>query len=255
MKSLQHTISRTITIQADRETVFSFFTDPSKWAKWWGGGSRIDARPGGALEVHHSNGFVSEGNVLEIEQPERIVFTFGLQTDPLTPPEDSRVTLELSAEDQGTVVRVVHALADPKVRDMMEQGWRFHLSLFANAVANEMYRDVEQRVDEWFAIWEEADPEIRAATIGRLAAPNVVFRDRYACLDGAGEVLAQVAAVQRFMPGSGWARRGPVRHCQGVVLVNWEVREADGRARGTGTSVFQFAFGKIVAVTGMADPS
>ncbi len=254
MRSLQHTISRTITIQADRETVFSFFTDSDKWAKWWGAGSTIEARQGGALEVHHSNGFVSEGNVLEIVPPERIVFTFGLQTDPLTRPEDSRVTMELSEEEDGTVVRVVHALADSRVRDLMEQGWRFHLSLFANAVANEMYRDVEHRVDEWFAMWEEGDAETRALTIGRLASGNVVYRDRHACLEGAREVLAQVAAMQRFVLGSRWARKGPVRHCQGTVLVDWEAWGADGKSRGTGTSVFQFAFGKIVAVVGMADP-
>ena len=36
-----------VRIEADRETVFRYFTDSGRWAAWWGAGSTIDPRPGG----------------------------------------------------------------------------------------------------------------------------------------------------------------------------------------------------------------
>jgi len=36
----------TVHIEAQPETVFSYFTDSVRWAAWWGAGSTIDARPG-----------------------------------------------------------------------------------------------------------------------------------------------------------------------------------------------------------------
>ena len=67
----------------------------------------------------------------------------------------------------------------------------------------------------------------------------------------ADEVAAHVTAAQRFMPGIVMRRRGDVRHCQGLVLSDWEAVGPDGAARGSGTNVFQFgADGRIVAATG-----
>ena len=139
MNELPYTMERTILIQADRKTVFSFFTDSRLWAAWWGAGSTIDARAGGELTIHQSNGFISTGNVLELEAPDRFVFTFSLQTNPPTPAEASRVTIRLHDEAEGTRVALRHELANEAVCQLMEQGWRFHLSLFANAVANEVH--------------------------------------------------------------------------------------------------------------------
>ena len=80
MKSLPYSVDRSILIEADREIVFSFFTDSARWASWWGAGSTVDPRPGGALRIRHSNGFESVGEVLELIAPERFVFTYSLQS-------------------------------------------------------------------------------------------------------------------------------------------------------------------------------
>ena len=124
-----------ILIEADRETVFGFFTDSARWAAWWGAGSTIEPRAGGALRIRHSNGFVSEGEVLEMVPPERFVFTFSLQSQQPVPAEDSRVTIRLEQQAAGTLVRVTHEVNDKVVADQLVQGWRFHFSMFANAVA------------------------------------------------------------------------------------------------------------------------
>src|SRR5262249_5445683 len=48
MTELTHSLNRTVVIRAMPETVFRYFTDSARWAAWWGHGSTIDARPGGA---------------------------------------------------------------------------------------------------------------------------------------------------------------------------------------------------------------
>jgi|SRR5579872_697292 len=252
MKSLPYSVDRSILIEADREIVFGFFTDSARWALWWGAGSTIDPRPGGALRVRHSNGFVSEGEVLEIAKPERFVFTFSLQTERIIPPEESRVTLKLEQQANGTLVRVTHEVADAAVADQLVQGWRFHFSMFANAVANFVNAGAPDVVDAWFALWTEPDAARREATLGRIAVRKVRFRDRYSRLDGIDEVVAHTGASQKFMPGIRMERRGDVRHCQGTVLAEWVARAADGQVKMSGTNVFVLGPGlKIDSVTGV----
>ena len=40
-------LEREILIHAGRETVFRFFTDSERFARWWGPGSRIEPRVAG----------------------------------------------------------------------------------------------------------------------------------------------------------------------------------------------------------------
>lgn len=49
--TLTHSLDRTVLIGATRETVFRFFTDNARWAAWWGAGSTIDPKPGGAVRI------------------------------------------------------------------------------------------------------------------------------------------------------------------------------------------------------------
>ena len=59
--TLPYTLDRIVTIHATPDTVFRFFTDSARWASWWGAGSTIDARPGGALYIRHPGGVESAG--------------------------------------------------------------------------------------------------------------------------------------------------------------------------------------------------
>ena len=254
MKPLPYAVNREILIEADRETVFGFFTDSARWASWWGAGSTVEPRPGGALRIRHSNGFVSEGEVLQIAAPERFVFTFSLQSAQPVPAEESRVTIHLEQQTAGTLVRLTHEVADRVVADQLVQGWRFHFSLFANAVANYVNAGAPDVVDAWFGVWTEPDAAAREAILGRIAARKVRFRDRYSRLDGIDELVAHTGAAQRFMPGMGLERKGNIRHCQGTVLADWVARSSDGQERMSGTSVFLLGPGlKIDSVTSVSN--
>jgi uncharacterized protein YndB with AHSA1/START domain len=48
-------------IAARPETVFRYFTDPVRFARWMGRGSMLDPRPGGRLRVGYPTGQVAGG--------------------------------------------------------------------------------------------------------------------------------------------------------------------------------------------------
>jgi uncharacterized protein YndB with AHSA1/START domain len=238
-------------IQAAPHRVFRFFTDSERWASWWGTGSTIEARPGGSLLIRFPDGTEVSGEIVELVAPQRIVFTYGFVSGVPIPPGGSVVTIELAEQSGATLLSLFHDFADSTSRDDFQQGWRFQLSLFSNVVLNELHANAGDAVDGWFAAWSEAETSLREASLARLVAKDIRFRDRFSTIDGMTELRAHLAAVQRFMPGIGIRRDGIVRHCQGTVLADWIARMADGRERGRGTNVFVFnAAGQIEAVTG-----
>jgi len=256
MHELPYQLDRTVVIRARPETVFRFFTDSARWAGWWGAGSTIDAKPGGKVYIRHPNGVETLGEVLEVSDPERIVFTYGFASGKPIPPGSSRVTIRLDAHEGGTRLHLVHEFADPAARDEHVQGWRFQLSLFGNLVANEVYADAAKSVDAWFSAWAIADDKAREETLGKIVTRGIQFRDRYSLLDGLDDLTAHSGAAQRFMPGIRMERKGEVRHCQGMVLADWIAVDNDAKERMSGTNVFVFnTDAKIDMVTGFANPA
>jgi uncharacterized protein YndB with AHSA1/START domain len=61
--------------------VFRYFTDADRWAAWWGQGSTIDARPGGRVFVRYPNGVEAAGEVVAVDPPAKITFTYGYLKD------------------------------------------------------------------------------------------------------------------------------------------------------------------------------
>jgi uncharacterized protein YndB with AHSA1/START domain len=250
-RELRHLVERTVVIEARRETVFSFFTDPKRWASWWGAGSTIDASPRGRVLIRHPDATEVCGEVIDIFIPERIVFTYGNTSGHPIPPGGSVVTIRLTDEGAHTRLHLIHAFKDLEIRDQSIQGWRFQLSLFANVVANEVHAGADAVVDAWFNAWSEPDPTVRKATLTRVAAPDVRFRDRFSFIDGVAELLVHLDAASRFMPGIRLQREGEIRHCQGVVLADWTARASNGEERSRGTNVFVLnSNGYIESVTG-----
>jgi uncharacterized protein YndB with AHSA1/START domain len=251
MNTLPYRLDRTVVIQAKQETIFRYFTDSARWAMWWGKGSTIEARPGGRVFVRHPNGIESSGEVIEIEAPARIVFTYGFVSGNPIPPGASRVTIRLEPIASGTRVHVSHEFAESAVRDEHVQGWRYQLSVFSNVVADEANAGAVDAVDAWFQAWSEPDAAAREATLAGAATPDVRFRDRFSAVDGVPDLVIHLGASQRFMPGLRLQREGDVRHCQGTVLADWVARTADGQERARGTNVFVIASGgRFESVTG-----
>ena len=246
MTNLTETLDRRITICARRETVFAYFTDSARFAKWWGEGSTIEPRPGGAVLIHYPNGITAKGEVVEIEPPRRIVFTYIYGGDAA-----SLVTITLEETELGTLLKLHHALSSAKIRDHFVQGWRYQLALFSKAVAEEAQANAAERVDAFLRAWGEPDAKTRRALIEACAAPGIVFRDAYSATDGLEEMLANLDAIQVFMPGMTLVRSGDVRQSHGTAIAPWTVKKENGDVAGTGTNVFDFSSdGRIARVIG-----
>ena len=247
MTALNETLERQVTICAPRETVFRYFTDSERFARWWGEGSRIEGKPGGAMHIRYPDGQTAKGEVREIEPPRRIVFTFVMAGQSL-----SEVTITLDEVKQGTLLRLHHAFSSAKIRDHFVQGWRYQLSLFSNVVVNELLANVSDAVDAWFEAWAIENERQREAAFAGIAIPSVEFRDKFSVVSGIDELTPHVGPAQRFMPGMRLERVGTVRQCQGTALADWLAVGADGQPRASGTNVFVFDAGvRITSVVGL----
>jgi uncharacterized protein YndB with AHSA1/START domain len=251
MKTLPHQLTRTLLIQAKPEIVFNFFTDSTRWARWWGTGSTIDASPGGRVTIRHPNGVEVLGEVLEIVPPERIVFTYGYENGKPIPLGGSRVTIRLQPHESGTQLSLLHEFDDAAVRNDFVQGWRFQLSLFANVVANEANANAAAVVDRWYAAWSIPDDPDREKELRQFVSANVRWHDPYSSIEGVAELVPHIGAAQRFMPRVTMKRVGDVRHCQGMVLSQWAAMNSEGQKVMEGSNVFVFdANGRIESATG-----
>ncbi len=102
-------IEREMRIAARPETVFSFWTDPARIVEWMGRSATLEPRPGGAFRLDYNGSDIASGEVLEIDPPHRIVFSWGWEAagDP-TPPGASSVEVTLTPDGDGTLLRLRH---------------------------------------------------------------------------------------------------------------------------------------------------
>ena len=238
MTDFAYRLDRTVVIHADLPAVFRFFSDTDRWASWWGEGSSIDARRGGQVLIRHADGVDVVGEVLDIDAPARITFSYGFLDRRASPAGDSRVTIGLDSLGHATRLRLSHEFNDAPARDEHVQGWRFQLSVLANLVANQVHHDAVRLVDGWFNAWSVSDPTARKDAFARVASGDVGLRDRFSFIDGLDDLVAHTAAYQRFFPGVRFERRGDVHHCQGVVLTDWVTQADEGTPTLSGTCCF-----------------
>jgi len=123
-------ITVTRRIRAAPERVYAFFTDPALWARWQGTSANVDARPGGLLQVlmGPDGSGAAEGRFVELDPFERIVFTWGWVSSPLStlPPGSTVVTVHLRPDGDGTVATLTHDLPHDE-RDIHAAGWSLYL--------------------------------------------------------------------------------------------------------------------------------
>lgn len=118
-------LEMTETIAAPRDLVFAYFTDPARYAQWMGVEARLDPRPDGVYLVHMDGAeVVAEGRFVQVEPPERVVFTFGWRGSPTVPPGSTRVEITLTEHDGQTLLHLRHSgLPDPEAVSQHGEGW------------------------------------------------------------------------------------------------------------------------------------
>jgi uncharacterized protein YndB with AHSA1/START domain len=122
-------------IAATPETVFPYFTDPTRFVQWMGSLAVLDPVPGGRYRVRMRDGVEVRGQFLEIDPPKRLVFTWGWTGDHAVSPGSTRVEVTVDAEDGGTrVVLRHHDLPDDAQAGHHRQGWELYLGRLVVAV-------------------------------------------------------------------------------------------------------------------------
>ena len=120
------------TFPASAERLFGCFTEPAHLLRWWGPqgttcpNAEVDLREGGnyRLEILAPSGALSvvSGEYLEIEPPNRLVFTWRWDD---TPEEQTRVTLEFRAlaADRVELSLTHERFPDDARADLHGEGW------------------------------------------------------------------------------------------------------------------------------------
>ena len=128
-------VERTIFIEAEPETVFGFFVDPSLMAEWFGISHLLEARPGGKFRDEVRQGNVAIGVFTEVTPDRRIAFTWGWESADTAlaalKPGASLVEIDLLPQDGGTLVRLVHTGLPKKLENIHAERWALYLGRLA----------------------------------------------------------------------------------------------------------------------------
>jgi uncharacterized protein YndB with AHSA1/START domain len=247
-----------LTIAARPETIFRYFTDPGRFARWMGEASALDPEPGGRLRVGYPTGQVAAGQVVAVEPGRRIVFTWGYEGDGQpVPAGSSTVEITLEPVAGGTEVRLRHSglpAGEPPQAHLA--GWRHALATLAYAgSADQLAPVLGGRVAAWLAAWNEPDPARRVELLGSCLADGGRFRDPTAAVDGAGPLADHIGMVQRLAGGTRLVSRGAPESCHGVVRFGWAAVGPGEAVLATGTNVAGTDLdGRFRWLTGFWDP-
>ena len=131
-------LRRELAIAARPETVWSFLVDPQKQLRWMGISAELDPRPGGVMRCEVIPGQVASGEVVELDPPRRLVYTWGWERGSdealLVPPGSTTVVFELEPAGEGTLLRFTHR--DLPTADSVERhghGWAHYLARLQTA--------------------------------------------------------------------------------------------------------------------------
>jgi uncharacterized protein YndB with AHSA1/START domain len=120
-------------IAAAPATVFSYLTQPDKFAAWMGVGAELDARPGGKYRIDVDGEHVAVGEYRELDPPRRVLMTWGWQGHDAVPPGSTLVEITLVPDGpEGTILMLRHtALPNDAEVQSHRAGWSLYTSKLA----------------------------------------------------------------------------------------------------------------------------
>ena len=134
-------------LPADAETVFAFVTRPENIAKWWGPEGMtcpaldIDLTETGPWTTTMTNAegarYKVSGEVLAVEPPRRVAFTWGWHDENDRRGHESRVEFEVTpVAEGGSVFKLTHSdLLDEESAGNHKDGWTSSLRKLERAFA------------------------------------------------------------------------------------------------------------------------
>jgi uncharacterized protein YndB with AHSA1/START domain len=120
------TVELSVRLEAPPEDVFAFLIEADRYVRWQGIKAELDPRPGGIFRVWMDEDVVASGEYLEVDPPNRVVFTWGWEGNDRVPPGSTVVEFSLASDDGATLLSLRHSgLPDGQTAAMHEEGWRF----------------------------------------------------------------------------------------------------------------------------------
>jgi uncharacterized protein YndB with AHSA1/START domain len=127
---------RTLAIDASPETVWEFLVDPEKLMRWKGINADLETQPGGIFRCEVIPGHIARGEYVEIDRPNKLVFTWGWDGSEDVPPGSSTIVIELASDGDGTSLRFVHQdLPNAEAIASHAHGWDHYLPRLEVAAA------------------------------------------------------------------------------------------------------------------------
>jgi uncharacterized protein YndB with AHSA1/START domain len=121
-------VVRELQIDAAPETVYEFLVDPDRMIQWMGSKAELEPRPGGIFRVDLNGRNVGRGEYVELDPPSRVVFTFGWEGGTsIVKAGESTVEVTLTADGDGTLLRLAHRDLPEESRDSHGHGWEHYL--------------------------------------------------------------------------------------------------------------------------------
>jgi uncharacterized protein YndB with AHSA1/START domain len=121
------TFTTSVRIDATPDEVFPYLTDADLVTRWMGDYAELDPTPGGAY-VLDINGVPIRGSFVEIEPPNRLVFSWGVPGHDTLPPGSTTVEIVLTSDGAGTIVQLSHHDLPPDELPKHDTGWGHFLA-------------------------------------------------------------------------------------------------------------------------------
>jgi uncharacterized protein YndB with AHSA1/START domain len=115
-------LTATVRIAAPPADVFPYFIDPALMVQWIGEWADLHPEPGGKFALDIGKTPV-RGEYVEVEPPQRVVFTWGVAGKDSLPPGSTTVEIVLTADGPDTVVELFHHDLPAEEFDSHLAGW------------------------------------------------------------------------------------------------------------------------------------
>ena len=147
-----------VRVGAPPETVFEYFTDPTKLVRWMGTEATLDPRPGGVCRVT-IGGVAMLRQFTEVVPHSRVAFRWGFERDLFkVPPASTIVEVMFTPEGSGTRVRLTHRRLPETALDFHHSGWGHFMPRLAVAAVGR-----DPGPDSWEEETERGASRVREA--------------------------------------------------------------------------------------------
>ncbi|HSM37308.1 MAG TPA: SRPBCC domain-containing protein [Longimicrobiales bacterium] len=250
-----HRLRLDVRIRAAPSVIFPLLSTPEGFASWMGDGSEIGAEAGAPMRVVYPNGVEAHGEVVEIEPPHRVVFTWGYKDGANgIEPGATRVTITLEEEEEATRLTLEHEGFDAADQAGAHRGgWRYYVALLTEAASAAAFDGfLTQRVEAFISAWGETDLDLRRQKLEECVCDDVVFRDAMGYTTGVDDLIGHISAALRFMPGVRLEARGEPARTHEVAVFGWRMVGPEGAELAVGDNVARLAgdgrFREVVGV-------